>query len=1232
MEQLLDISTTYISSMEQQIIANLRLAREGAVKHPLVNTIINFSELNVYGMPDTPSAKFPLNGNLVGKGSIEAVQESVLQEISASLFVDMQAPISGKYHYYVWVHYTSKNNFSVFAPWSSTESNYLTDPLNKHNQSFWADIIPKNNPSRQTIITNLRENSHEQGLVFTIAKPVYLDDVFLGAISLDIDTLYLQNLIYFNKYLGDNLFLITDKGVIAASTKWQALGTTPKEFIGAKFKLHEITKIGNHYYFSSSLIKDKFRVIVQYSNAEFISMLLKKTILPALFFLFFLVILLVLRKIFDHKKELEIKVFNRTRKLSRAIDSINYAQEISNLGNFTIYLNTGEIEASKMYHNILGIKDSKHNINKFYELIHQDSVDDFQAQTKRCIKNKELLNMEIKLTLLDCAKDIWIQGEYLFNEENEAIKLVGMLQDITERKKEEQQILETTTLANLALRMAKAGSWVMDYKNTPDTLNLTKNMQVIIGLDLSEKQNLLSIADLISNATKANTKLAKIFLNSFYEAIQNTTIDFLDLDLQYLRHSDSVVIWLELKIQFNRDNTGQLITIFGICQDSTADKTLEQTLRKNEARLLEAQRIGRIGTWEWFIDNDVQTWSDQLFSITGIANTHNNKASTKKLLSMVHHKDLESLKTATSNAVKYEEKFEIDYRIIKLDGSIAHFHQSSEPIFNEHNQLVALHGTNQDITEQKMAQYQLEEYADSLRLNQERFDLSINSANIGVWDINISKNSYYMSNVYKSILGYNATDMLNIKSDEWAQFPHPDDVKRMSLSIKNHFKNKTPSYNLEIRHLCKSGDFKWVQVIGKVVNLTNKGKINRMVGIIIDIEEKHKLQQELIKAKEEAESAAIAKTNFLANMSHEIRTPMHAIIGLSHLTLKTELNEKQCEFINNIHTSSTSLLGIINDILDFSKIDAGMMALDSTNFNLRQEVRQVLKVFSIPIKNKGLRLLIDIPKDVPENFTGDPLRIRQILTNIIGNATKFTESGKVQLKVSQEAIDVHKSNIIFAIIDTGIGMNDEQCQEIFRPFNQANISTTRKFGGTGLGLSITKHLIDLMKGTISVTSEIGIGSTFTLILPLINSTSSTEDIEAIEAINSSKIPDLQGKTILVVEDNKINQKVAIGILEETGCHTIIAENGAESIVAIKENPEIELILMDVQMPVMDGLEATKLIREDDKYKSLPILAMTAGVLEKDQARIREAGMDGVVVKPVDIDALYRELGNRLLAA
>lgn len=510
-----------------------------------------------------------------------------------------------------------------------------------------------------------------------------------------------------------------------------------------------------------------------------------------------------------------------------------------------------------------------------------------------------------------------------------------------------------------------------------------------------------------------------------------------------------------------------------------------------------------------------------------------------------------------------------------------------------------------DVTEQRSAQ-------EILQKSEEKYRRIIENMRLGLLvvdqnDIIVDANPSFLE-----LTGYSKEEVIGWPAN--AIFLSKDEAKIVNDVTQFRQSGNSSAYELEI--LCKNGERKWIMISGAPIYDINKQYVGS-IGIHLDITER-KTNEDLLKdAQQKAEASKNAKEIFLANMSHEIRTPMNAIIGMADLLSESNLEHKEKSYINAIKVSSENLLVILNDILDFSKIDSGKLELEKHPFAFYTLIDNLLLQFELKLSNKNLTLLKEIDNRINFQFESDSTRLNQILINLLSNSIKFTDKGSITIRCNliQETED--KQLIEFIVADTGIGIDATKIESIFESFKQEDSSINRKYGGTGLGLSICKQLVELFGGQLTVTSKKGEGSTFSFAIWL-NKTSINPDNEnSDELINKVKFTNT---TILLVEDNKMNQLIAQTILEQSGISVDKANNGIEAVNMAKQR-KYDLILMDIQMPEMDGMEATKMIRLDDKF--IPIIALTANAIKGDREKYINIGMNDYVSKPFNKNELIK---------
>lgn len=522
--------------------------------------------------------------------------------------------------------------------------------------------------------------------------------------------------------------------------------------------------------------------------------------------------------------------------------------------------------------------------------------------------------------------------------------------------------------------------------------------------------------------------------------------------------------------------------------------------------------------------------------------------------------------------------------------------------------------------------------AEQLGISEQRMALALDGASLGMWDWDIPEKRYVPDARLMQMVGY-TMDEIGTNWQRYASLLHPDDHAQIKTALHPYLKGQTPSFELTYRLRHRQGHWIWLLARGKVVERHPDGRARRLVGTAFDLTERVLAEQQLSELNvqlglraNEAEAANRAKSAFIANISHELRTPMNAVIGIGYLLEQIDLPGEANALVHRIGVAGNTLLGVINDVLDFSKIEAGCVTIEQAEFQLDDVLAKLSSIMSIEAEKKQIALLINAPDSAIGTLIGDPLHLKQILINLVGNGVKFTERGQVSVDVSMLAQSQQQITLRFAVRDTGIGIALERQESIFDSFSQEDESTTRRFGGTGLGLTISSRLVALMQGQIGLISAPGKGSQFWFTLafarapgaPKHGSAALIGDAQAAPAASGRR---LSGLRILVVDDCDINRDVAQRILTEEGASVTLANDGQQAVDRLlAQIGQIDLVLMDVQMPVMDGYQATRLIRATPALATLPVIALTAGAFRNQEDAAKSAGMSGFVAKPFDVPA------------
>jgi PAS domain S-box-containing protein len=509
-----------------------------------------------------------------------------------------------------------------------------------------------------------------------------------------------------------------------------------------------------------------------------------------------------------------------------------------------------------------------------------------------------------------------------------------------------------------------------------------------------------------------------------------------------------------------------------------------------------------------------------------------------------------------------------------------------------------------------------------IQSNEGRLAFAMDVIGEGVWEWDLETDQIQASTRWAGSFGYRPEEAPTTYAT-WMSYVHPEDRDRVAAAARAHIAGRTPRFESSYRIPRKGGDWIWVVDRGRIVRRDAAGKPTRMVGALKDITVQLAAERALHEAKDAAEATSRAKSAFLATISHEMRTPLNAVIGTATLLEFSPLNDDQRELLRLLKSSGDSLLTVVNDVLDFTKIEAGRIELDVRPFNLQDTVSDSLRLVEHLARQKELQLAAAFTSESAGWFLGDDTRLRQILLNLLSNAVKFTERGGVRVEVTGKKSTAEHVDLHIAIIDTGIGIPANRLERLFQPFSQVDSSTTRRFGGTGLGLAISQRLAELMGGRIEVSTVDGAGSTFTLRARFARA-------EAPLELSAGELPrlgasDARTLRVMLAEDNPVNQLVQLRMLRQIGYECDLAANGVELLDAFDKS-EYDVVLLDIQMPVMDGIEAAKELRRRG-FSRVRLVALTADVTTETRQDCGEAGIDEFLSKPLRLDALTAVLAR-----
>ncbi len=741
--------------------------------------------------------------------------------------------------------------------------------------------------------------------------------------------------------------------------------------------------------------------------------------------------------------------------------------------------------------------------------------------------------------------------------------------DISKTKKLEQEYQLNDQRLREAQRLAHIGNWELEIKT--DQLHWSEEIYRIFEIDPT--QFMPSYHSFLKIIHPDDRKMVN---QAYSESLINHTPYQM---VHRLMMPDGRIKYVQELGQTHYNDRGEAIKSIGTVQDITALKEVEERLKEisdeNHRIFTFAINMSCIAGFDGYFKKLNPSWEKTL-------GWSNEELMAQPFIQFVHPEDIEDTLNATKKLSEGNHVISFENRYRCKDGSYRWLLWNSTFDMT----LKLIYASAIDISERKKAE-------ESVKKSEEQLRSIFETANLGIV-FGDSQGSIISNNQYfEQLMEYNKDEMIGMN---FGQFTIEDDLKEELKLFNEILALKRDKYRLEKRYLTKLKRIIWADISISVIR-DEELKPKYFVGAIVDITAKKEAEEQLKRAKEDAESANRAKSEFLANMSHEIRTPMNAILGFADLLSNLDYDDKHRKYINGILTSGTTLLQLINDILDLSKIEAGKMQLEINPVSLFDLLNEIKQFFILKANEKGIKLQSLISSETPPWLFLDETRIRQVLVNLVGNALKFTDQGsiKIQTEIENFCPEMNTCDLLIEVIDTGIGIPLEQQEIIFEAFRQQDNQSTRVYGGTGLGLTISKRLLHIMGGTLSVVSAPGQGSTFAVRLPQI----AISEIEDSRPKEISSVPAIlfNGQTVMLVEDVHSNRMVVEGYLENMGLQLIEATNGEEALNILKGITP-DLILMDIQMPVLDGYQTTRQILKEPRWAHIPIIALTASALER----------------------------------
>jgi len=787
---------------------------------------------------------------------------------------------------------------------------------------------------------------------------------------------------------------------------------------------------------------------------------------------------------------------------------------------------------------------------------------------------------------------------------NYAYRISASVTDISEQKKFADALKEKEALLLEAQDIAKTGNWWYDHFTKESYWS--KSLYTLLEID-RVPEDISKYEYYISLIHPDDREKAWQYFSDLKQDDQS------QFEYKLITPNGNLKYFRALKGKLVRDEHDNAKRSFGVLLDITETKLSEKQIKVSQAELEEAQTIAKIGNWKWDVIMNKLNWSEEINNIFEIDKETASRENFIKLLTKyAHPNDRHILKQHLKDLSKITNT-SYEYRIITPNGNIKYLSIIVGKLIKRDDGLIRkVIGTLQDITDRKLAELES-------KRTEDKYKLVLETIKLPAISVDCYGNIIFCNKHAADMLGYEQQEILGLN---WVDTFVPENSRSNTSELFDNDSFKAQNTNLVI---CRNGEQRIISW-QNTISYDQNGRIKEVTGIGEDITERQKKTLELISAKEQAEKSSQFKSEFLSIMSHEIRTPMNAVIGTTNLLLSEDPKPDQLEYLNTLKFSGENLLAIINDILDYNKIEAGKLELNKIPFSVHHLTQKIKKSFYAKATEKDLEIELIIDERIPPQLIGDQIRLGQVLNNLVSNAIKFTHYGKVIIRLEQEHVAGKFINIKFTVTDTGIGIAPENLHIIFDPFEQETQTSDTNYGGTGLGLAITKRLIELHKSTISVTSKPGKGTefTFSIVFEICHLDEKKEDL--LPVANSTA--DLLGMRILIVDDNKMNLMIASKFLKKWMADPEEAASGFEAIEKTKQK-NYDLIIMDLQMPGMDGFEATRIIKRSNPQ--IPILALTADAMPETHSKAFAAGMCDYLTKPFVPNILFEKVAKYYVA-